>query len=154
MLEAKTPLLLICRGIQIANVALGGTLIEDIPSEPGVQSALTHAQHLIDPPILRGHVLPDHVVHLTRGSRLAAVLGVTELQTNSLHHQALGKVAAALRVSGLTSDGIIEGIEGPPGHPFCLGVQWHPEALEDEPSRRLFAGLIGAVARNRAGLRV
>lgn len=144
LLARKVPSLYICRGIQVLNVALGGSLIEDIPSDPAVQSSITHAQHRGEPPIPRDRALTDHVVRVAPESRLAAALGCTELRTNSLHHQALRAVAPSLRVTATTADGIVEGVDGPADQPFCIAVQWHPEALADAPSRALFAALVNA----------
>jgi putative glutamine amidotransferase len=114
------PIFAICRGVQVLNVAAGGTLIQDIPSE--VTTDLTHA---IDIP-------KDHAAHEVRvapGTRLAASLGSTPHETcavNSRHHQAVGRVAPSFVVSATSADGVIEAIERP-ASTFCLGVQWHPE---------------------------
>nr|MBN1229067.1 gamma-glutamyl-gamma-aminobutyrate hydrolase family protein [Anaerolineae bacterium] len=121
------PLLAICRGIQVLNVALGGSLIQDIREE--VPGALRH-----DAPDLTWFTRRVHAVQVTASSKLASSLGLDpdalSLEVNSLHHQALKNVAAELTVVAWAQDGIVEGVELP-GHCFALGVQWHPEALVD-----------------------
>jgi putative glutamine amidotransferase len=121
-IEQDVPLLAICRGVQVLNVALGGTLIQDIPTErPGpVNHRVTDPKWAI-----------AHGVTVDASSRLHAVLrdrvGVDgTLAVNSRHHQSIKDVAPALRVTAMAPDGIIEAVERP-GSTYCLGVQWHPE---------------------------
>ncbi len=115
------PVFAICRGVQILNVAAGGTLIQDIPSS--VESGLSHS---IDIP--KDHAA--HAVRVTPGTRLAAALApAAALETcpvNSRHHQAVGQVAPSFVVSAVSPDGVVEAIERPDST-FCVGVQWHPE---------------------------
>jgi len=119
--ERDVPVLAICRGVQVLNVAAGGTLVQDIPST--VASDLPHS---IDVP----KDTIAHDVRVSRGTRLAQALGpATPLDAcavNSRHHQSVGNVAPHFVVSAVSSDGIIEGIERPASS-FCVGVQWHPE---------------------------
>lgn len=124
------PTLAICRGIQVLNVALGGTLIQDIPDER--PSAIRHEQEA-------GRAARTHPLRLVAGSRLATLFG-TEADVNSMHHQAVGRVAPGLRVTALAPDGIVEGVETDDGW-WALGVQWHPEELDGADSR-LFAALV------------
>jgi putative glutamine amidotransferase len=136
-LEHGLALLAICRGIQVLNVAAGGTLIQDIPSQ--VPEALdSHGA-------VTGRPLPTiaHTVEVAADSRLARLVGAGELDVNSAHHQAIRELGAGLHVTARAPDGIIEGVERP-DHPFCVGVQWHPEVMvDDHPNmRRLFKGLI------------
>ena len=135
-LAEKLPLLAICRGIQVLNVATGGTLVQDIPTQ--VPDALSHS-------IIAGRPKSSvaHTVEVAAGSRLATLVGAGELGVNSAHHQAVKDVGAGLVVTARAPDGVIEGLEIP-DHPFCVGVQWHPEAMvESHPvMRRLFEGLI------------
>jgi putative glutamine amidotransferase len=138
------PLFAICRGVQVLNVAAGGTLIQDIPS--AVATGLSHA---IDVP--KDHIA--HPVRVTPGTRLAASLGAsTPLDTcavNSRHHQAVGRVAPSFVVSAVSEDGVVEAIERP-SSAFCVGVQWHPENFWRTGE---FAGLFGdfvAAAANHA----
>jgi len=120
------PLLAICRGHHILNVALGGTLVADIPSQ--MPRAMNHRR--LDQP---GEIV--HEVRLTSGSFMAKMAGGHRLGVNSTHHQAVARVAAPLRVTALSSDGIIESLELRPGAakmlPFLLSVQFHPERLVD-----------------------
>ena len=141
--EENIPALLICRGMQVANVAFGGSLIEDLPSEPET-SYVNHAYTLADP--------YRHRVRLEPG-RLSAIVAANEIETNSRHHQALRVVAPALRVVGRSDDGVIEAVESTFDHPFFVGVQWHPEnlsLLDDPPSRRLFEAFVVAARERRA----
>ena len=125
------PFLGICRGLQLINVALGGSLYEDLLD-----------QH---PGALR-HQAPDewprdqlaHTVQLEIDSRLSAILGGTELQVNSQHHQGIRRLAGGLRATAYAPDGIVEAFELP-GYPYGLAVQWHPEWLQAHaPMRALF----------------
>lgn len=141
-LAEKLPLLAICRGIQMLNVAAGGTLIQDIPTQ--VPGALPHST------IFRSLSQIAHTVEVAAESRLAGLIGAGEVEVNSAHHQAVKGVGAGLVVAARAPDGIVEGLEMP-DHPFCIGVQWHPEVMvENHPAmRRLFAGLVEA-AQGRA----
>jgi putative glutamine amidotransferase len=121
-IEQDVPLLAICRGVQVLNVALGGTLIQDIPTErPGsVNHRVTDPKWAI-----------AHGVAVDPSSRLHAVLrdrvgADGTLAVNSRHHQSIKDVASDLRVTATAPDGIIEAVERP-GSTYCLGVQWHPE---------------------------
>jgi putative glutamine amidotransferase len=132
------PVFAICRGVQVLNVAAGGTLIQDIPS-----TVTTSLSHSIDIP--KDH--PAHEVRVTPGTRLAASLGASMPQdtcaVNSRHHQAVGRVAPAFVVSASSADGVIEAIERP-ASAFCLGVQWHPENFWRTGE---FGGLFGAFVK-------
>jgi putative glutamine amidotransferase len=135
------PILGICRGIQLINVALGGSLYQDLPSErPGP------VQHRPDGP----RDLRSHRVRLQAESRAAAALGATELMVNSSHHQAIRDLAPGLRASGWTDDGLIEAVETGADAPWLLAVQWHPEEMHTEanaPDRGLFAALVREAGR-------
>jgi putative glutamine amidotransferase len=133
-LAADRPVLGICGGEQLLNVALGGTLIQHIPDE--VKNALAHEQ-----PNPRDQ--PGHTVAIKSGTLLHRVTQATELAVNSAHHQAVKQVAPGMVVDATASDGVIEGIEDPRKR-FCLGVQWHPEYLLSDGDRRIFAALIAA----------
>lgn len=133
------PLLAICRGHQILNVALGGTLIVDIPTQ--VPNALPHRQ-------MDKKCEPVHSVALTKDSDLAKFIGSGKVNVNSTHHQAIGKIAKPLRVVGQSEDGIVEAMElkDKKTLPFLLSVQFHPERLVDRyrEFREIFANFIGA----------
>ena len=135
------PLLAVCRGVQVLNVALGGTLVQDIPSQ--VPGAVKHSFRLIDAP--REHLA--HAVKVAEGSRLAEILGTPITSVNSRHHQSVDKVAPGLEVVAHAPDGVIEGVEHPT-HPFLIGVQWHPENLQAIPEmKRLFVRFVEAAGR-------
>ena len=119
----EVPMLGICLGLQVMNIAAGGTLIQDIDSQHD-----TEIQHASIPED-RGR----HDVIIEKGTHLAGVLPALELNVNSSHHQAIRKVGQGLRVTALAPDGIVEGVEDPK-HPFYLGVQWHPEDMTGETS--------------------
>jgi putative glutamine amidotransferase len=120
-LEDERPLLAICRGHQLLNVALGGSLYQDIAAH--IPGALDHA-YVPGQPMEK----PAHTVSLDPDSHLARVLGDATPNVNSAHHQAVKDVGRGLRVVGRAPDGVIEALELPE-HPFCLSVQWHPEAM-------------------------
>ena len=126
------PVLAICRGMQVLNVVRGGTL----------------AQHLPDDPSAQAHRKVHHEVHLTPGSLVADAVGAVDVSGHSLHHQAIDRVGANLRVTGHTSDGTIEAVELDSG--WVVGVQWHPEdtAQDDAHQSALFEALV-AQARLR-----
>ena len=132
------PLLAICRGIQVLNVALGGTLYQDISEE--TESPIAHSQ-------TEPREQPTHGVKVLEGSRLAEVLGRFELEVNSMHHQAVKRLGRSLSAVAAAPDGIVEGVEVAE-HPFAMAVQWHPEDLvaHDGAARNLFRAVIDAAA--------
>jgi len=133
----RKPFLGICRGIQAINVALGGTLYTDIADQK--QQSLRHDWY---PDIPRNHLA--HPVELEPASRLAQILGGSRFEVNSLHHQGLEQIAPGLTVTAHSPDGLVEAVELE-GHPFGIGVQWHPEWLQEHaPQRALFSALIEA----------
>src|SRR5215212_5716183 len=143
-IEDAKPVLGICRGIQLLNVALGGTLYQDISSE--LSAAGDHYASSKVPG--RAHLA--HSIALAPGSWLAARLGTDELPGNTFHHQALRNIAPGLRVTGRAPDGVIEAVEGV-GPGFVLGVQCHPEDLwesADPRWARLFAGFVDAARQH------
>ncbi len=123
-LERDLPVLGICRGLQLLNVARGGTLRQHLPDIAGVKP-----QHRRNAGTFVGN---EHEVALVPGSLAAAVAGETVHSTLSHHHQAVGTLGRGLIVTGTADDGVIEAIEDP-GLGYCLGVQWHPEADADSP---------------------
>jgi putative glutamine amidotransferase len=141
-LQDDLPLLGICRGIQLINVAAGGSLYQDLAAQyPGAsRHQFGPSQH---PREHRGHS-----VHIEPGSRLAAAVGALDVPVNSRHHQAVKGVAPGFVVTARAPDGVIEGIEKP-GAPFTVGVQWHPENLADDDPQMLalFQALVRAAAR-------
>lgn len=136
-LRDDLPFLGVCRGLQVVNVALGGSLYVDLATErpEGIE-------HRYYPDWPREH--RAHTVNITPGSLLARMLGASQIQVNSLHHQGVRELAPGLVASAVAPDGLIEGLEVPQSR-FGLAVQWHPENLQDDPvMRALFAGLVQA----------
>jgi putative glutamine amidotransferase len=136
-LRKDRPLLAICRGHQVLNVATGGTLIQDIPSQ--VSGAFDH-----DPDRERWETA--HEVRILPRTRLREILGAETIAVNSFHHQAVRDLGQGLVVSAASIvDGVIEGIEAP-GRRLAVGVQWHPEAFWDRPRdfQPLFEALVKA----------
>lgn len=128
------PTLGICLGVQVMNVAAGGTLIQDIESQHE-----TEIEHVSEP-----EDRARHDVLIESDTRLAKILGAREINVNSSHHQAIRGVGAGLRVTASAPDGIIEGLEDPK-LPFYVGVQWHPEDMPGEDSaRRIFGAFVDA----------
>ncbi len=140
--DDDTPVLGICRGHQVLNVALGGTLIQDIPSQ--VETELMH-----DIPDGLPRSTRIHDITVDENSRLAEILGGTHFQVNSLHHQSVEKAAPGAALTAHSPDGVVEALEVP-GKTFALSVQWHPEDLyhDDESMNRLFTAFVQA-ARER-----
>jgi len=132
----NVPTLGICLGLQVMNVAAGGTLIQDIDSSHDTD--IRHAS------------LPEdrqrHDVIIERGTQLASILPAVELNVNSSHHQAVRTLGEGLRVNAHAPDGIIEGAEDP-RHPFYVGVQWHPEDMAGEESATTIFGAFLRAAR-------
>ncbi len=116
-LERERPILGICRGVQLLNVAFGGSLIQDVPSQ--VPEALLHYQIGLESVLV-------HTIDIEPESLLARVLGSSAMPVNSYHHQAVNRVGDGLRVNCRARDGVIEGVEAADGRPI-LGVQFHPE---------------------------
>lgn len=133
-IEASKPVFCICRGEQLLNVALGGTLWQDLPSMRG--RGVDHNQS--------GKQFAHRNAVLS-GAPLASLIGEREILVNSLHHQAIDKLATALKPMAVSEDGLIEAVYMPE-KPFVWGVQWHPERSFDvsEDSRKLFGAFIEA----------
>ena len=143
--ERNIPLLCICRGIQVLNVALGGTLYQDVADQ--YSSELQHQQQ-------RDKIVkhdPSHTVDVVSDSLLAATYRMPTIHVNSFHHQAIKSLANGLRAVGHASDGLIEAIEMP-DHRWLLGVQWHPEMMYRSHPEQLspFTSLVDAAAAARA----
>jgi putative glutamine amidotransferase len=137
--ERRIPTLAICRGAQVVNVALGGTLIQDIPSQR---------------PSDIGHDQSDrrtervHAVSIEKGSQLARIVNASTITTNSSHHQSVDRVGKGLRVTAKSPDGIIEALEPTDPAWWMIAVQWHPEELTataEDWDRRLFVAFGEAV---------
>jgi len=123
--ERDLPVLAICRGMQVLNVARGGTLVQDLPSQR--PSNVVHRQQC-------AARIPTHDVMLERASRVADVLGIADGCVNSFHHQAIDVLGDGLRAVGWASDGVIEAVEAT-DRAFTIGVQWHAESMVDSPEQ-------------------
>ena len=140
--EGRLPILGICRGQQVVNVALGGTLYQDLARDGATD--LPHAS-----PKENGRDYPAHEIEVSPGSHLRAALGASRLTVNSHHHQAVRRVAPGLRVTAVSPrDGIVEGMESDDG--LVLTVQCHPEEMTAQPwARRLFSAFVEVAAGRR-----
>ena len=138
-LETGKPLLGICRGIQLFNVMLGGSLYQDIPTE-----CPSDVEHHETPPYDK----VAHPVTVEQGTPLYQAVGVTQMGVNSYHHQGIKALGKGLRVAAKAPDGMVEAVYLP-DHPFALAVQWHPEfsRLSDENSRRIFEAFVKAARK-------
>ncbi|MCG3133750.1 MAG: putative glutamine amidotransferase [Planctomycetes bacterium] len=130
--ERRVPMLGVCRGGQVMNVAMGGTLVQHVPDLPG---AGMHA---------KGHV---HEVALAPGTHVRRLRGAERARVNSWHHQAVGRLGRGLVASARCGDGVVEGVEA--GDGFFVGVQWHPEreGNDEELASGLFRALVEAAGR-------
>jgi putative glutamine amidotransferase len=136
-LSRRRPVLAVCGGMQLLNVALGGTLHQDIRAALG-DTALEHEQP-------SSPERPSHDVEVVPGTLLYRLAGSARIAVNSTHHQAIDRLGRHLSVFGRSKDGVIEAV-GLDGVPYVVGVQWHPELLDDSLSRALYAHLVeGAV---------
>jgi putative glutamine amidotransferase len=137
----RKPFFAICRGIQVMNVALGGTLWQDLPSQRPQTGE--HDYYTDDGRFPRNYLA--HEVTLEQDTVLNRILKTERLPVNSMHHQGVKKVASGLSATAYAEDGLVEALEVP-GHPFGLGVQWHPEEMvaDEETARQIFAAFIEA----------
>jgi putative glutamine amidotransferase len=142
--QMELPILGVCRGIQLVNIAMGGTLYQDLPSErPGE----------VDHDVPGDRTMRTHGVRLAPGSRAEAALGSAPLTVNSFHHQAIRDLAKGLVATGWSDDGLIEAAESEPEAPWLLAVQWHPEEMHADgsaPERGLFRALVEEAARRES----
>lgn len=140
-MEDGKPVLGLCRGLQVINVASGGTLWQDLAAQNAA-----FAKHDFFPTAgyERDHIA--HSVTVSAGSRLARLLDMEEVPVNSMHHQGIKRLGASLAATAVAPDGLIEAIEGTADDHFLVGVQWHPEVFEmsDPHTRHLFGGFIRA----------
>jgi putative glutamine amidotransferase len=140
VVKEKLPALCICRGTQVLNVALGGTLVEHLPDVVGEKVLHRGKERAYTP----------HAVRIDADSRLAEILGATEMSPMSSHHQSIRDVAPGLRVVARAPDGVVEAVEMRE-HPGLVAVQWHPEstAAEDATQQRLFDALVASAREHR-----
>jgi putative glutamine amidotransferase len=139
-IEKQLPMLAICRGHQVLNVALSGTLWQDLSTQ--LPESQPHSCFHLEKQNLLAHE-----VELVAGSLLHAIFGVERIGTNSSHHQAIRELAPGLVITGRAPDGVVEAVEMP-AHPFALGLQWHPERMVLDHPRMLrpFEALVQAAS--------
>ncbi len=139
-MERNIPVLGICRGVQLMNIAMGGTIYQDLASQWDKGQLQKHSQSAPD-------WYGSHQVEIVKGSKLAVIMEVDKIRTNSFHHQAIKEPASCFSITAKCGDGVIEGIESN-FHTFALGVQWHPEKMWERDGRmlNLFEGLVRAAA--------
>lgn len=140
--EWKKPLLAICRGAQILNVSRGGTLYGDLPTQ--YEGVIKHRP-------LEGEK-PDasaHTIRFEKNSKLEKIFGTDQVTGNSFHHQAVRDVGEGLVVTAHAPDGVVEAVELP-DHPFCIGVQWHPEIVDGNQKgmEKIFEAFVKAASKN------
>ncbi|WP_271899162.1 gamma-glutamyl-gamma-aminobutyrate hydrolase family protein [Candidatus Phyllobacterium onerii] len=141
-LERDIPLLGICGGEQLLAVITGGTLVQHIPDE--IKDALQHSS-TVDTENGGGRVRANHDIIVCEGTLLAQLVGTATTRANSSHHQSVKSVGTNCRINAVAPDGVIEGIEYVPAR-FCLGVQWHPEYLDNEFDRMILRAFVKAAA--------
>lgn len=132
-IEQKKPLLGICRGCQVMNVAAGGSLFQDI------SGTFNHDQNA-------PREYPFHVIVIESGSKLASIIEEEIVRVNSFHHQAVQRPGTGLQFTAYAPDGTAEALEDP-AQPFFIGVQWHPEGMTDVVSARLFKAFVASCTK-------
>ncbi len=140
--EGSKPILGICRGFQVINIALGGDVYQDLPTEyPG--KLIAHRQK-------KAETYPSHPVTIKEGSRLRGIVGEERILVNSLHHQAVNRLGDGFVATACAPDGVVEAAESQ-GERFLLGVQWHPERLwqTDLKSKAIFAAFVDACGMDK-----
>ncbi len=142
VIKAQKPVLGICRGIQVLNIGLGGDIYQDLPSQFAEDFPVAHVQPF-------SYEIPSHTVTVAPGSLLAQITQNHTIQVNSMHHQAIRRLAPCLTATGHAPHNLIECVEMPEYPTFFLGVQWHPEYLwkQDKAAERIFSEFIKAAAR-------
>ena len=137
-LKSELPFFGICNGMQLINVLHGGTTFQHLlDEEKFIDHEQSHAEGFSN------YGAAYHEVEIVKNSRLFEIVGEEKVKTNSSHHQAVKKVGKGLMASGYAADGVIEAIERP-HHPFCLGVQWHPEFDISNSDKKIFEAFVGA----------
>lgn len=146
MLRLGKPVLGICRGMQVMNVALGGSLYQDIMQE--MPNAIEHDFHFDKKGVALPRDFRAHEVIIASETLLGSIFKTTTSAVNSLHHQGVKTLGKGFVASAHTSDGLVEAIELP-GYSFVLGVEWHPEELGDESSKKIFQSFIDAARKTK-----
>jgi putative glutamine amidotransferase len=139
-LDGGVPVLAICRGMQLLNIAFGGTLLGHMTGES--------EEHPVIPADVSAAFDFRHDVDLAPRSRIRATMGTDLIRTNSLHHQAVDRLGNGLSITGTARDGVVEAIETS-GAPWCVGVQWHPELMPDDPYQQALVSAFVNTCRAR-----
>jgi putative glutamine amidotransferase len=143
-LQLNKPILGVCKGSQMLNLAAGGSMYQDTPSQMEGE-LIQHTQ-------IARHNVPTHEVEIVEGSLLHRIVGEKKIRVNSFHHQSNRDPGEDLMFSGVAQDGVVEAVESKV-HPFALGLQWHPETMavksHDETSQRIFTEFIEACKRDK-----
>jgi putative glutamine amidotransferase len=137
-LKTDMPILGICNGMQLLNIMHGGDIIQHIPDDP---QFINHEQSKVEG--MEDSAKAYHDVEIKDGTLLHKIVGAKKIPTNSSHHQGVKKAGKGLVVSAFATDGMIEAIEDP-AHPFCIGVQWHPEFDVSQADQKIFASFVNA----------
>jgi len=139
VIKAKKPVLAVCHGMQLVNVALGGSLYQDIPRQ--IPRAIQHG------PMKKGETI-YHTVDIFEGTALFHIMAASSIRTRSSHHQSVKNPGRGLRLSAVSTDGVIEALESRSKNTFLTAVQWHPEkTLNDKYTRKLFQALVLAAKK-------
>lgn len=141
VIGTELPFLGICNGMQLINILHGGNVIQHIPDEG---KYIDHEQSHIEG--FKDYTTGYHEVEIVKDSKLFSIIGQEKIMTNSSHHQAAKTAGQGLNISGKAFDGVIEAIEKP-NHPFCIGVQWHPEFEVSEADYKIFVALVKAAKK-------
>ncbi len=141
VIKTSLPYLGICNGMQLLNILHGGNVIQHIPDEGKYND---HEQSHIEG--FKDYATGYHEVHIEKNSKLYQIIGEEKIVTNSSHHQAAKSAGSGLNVVGKAHDGIIEAIEKPL-HPFCIGVQWHPEFEVSQADKKIFESFVAAAKK-------
>lgn len=140
-LADRKPILAVCRGFQVLNVACGGTLFQDVPSQCPAMIKHDHFPQASGDP---SRQYLAHEIRVAPATRIGRCLRTDRATVNSMHHQGIKTLAPSLAASAWAPDGLIEGVEGRNGH-YVVAVQWHPEEITDQPGqRRLFTEFLAA----------
>lgn len=142
-IKTALPFLGICNGMQLINVLHGGKVIQHIPDE---KNLMDHEQSHIEG--YKDYHTAYHEVEIENNSQLFSIIGTKKIKTNSSHHQAAKNAGTNLIVSARAADGVIEAVEKP-SHPFCIGVQWHPEFEVCDADRKIFTAFVEAAKQHK-----